>query len=168
MFHKNKKSLPNFSGAKILFLVGIFPVVVNLDNVIVIFERFDKFGGNLGTTGCVSFMFEEKGVIVIENDGKIDEDQLMEDALEAGAADFASEDGAFEISTETDDLNAVREALEAKGYVIASADNDKIPSSYVTLTGEDDIKNMSKLIEALEDNDDVIEVYHNWENPDEE
>jgi len=129
---------------------------------------FDKFGGNLGTTGCVSFMFEEKGVIVIENDGKIDEDQLMEDALEAGAADFASEEGAFEISTETDDLNAVREALEAKGYVIASADNDKVPSSYVTLTGEDDIKNMGKLIEALEDNDDVIEVYHNWENPDEE
>jgi len=129
---------------------------------------FDKFGGNLGTTGCVSFMFEEKGVIIIENDGKVDEDQLMEDALEAGAADFASEDGAFEISTETDDLNAVREALEAKGYAIASADTDKVPSSYVTLTGEDDIKNMSKLIEALEDNDDVIEVYHNWENPDEE
>ncbi len=129
---------------------------------------FDKFGGNLGTTGCVSFMFEEKGVIVIENDGKIDEDQLMEDALEAGAADFASEDGVFEISTETDDLEAVRAALADKGYAIASADTDKIPSSYVTLTGEDDLKNMNKLLEALEDNDDVIEVYHNWENSDEE
>ena len=129
---------------------------------------FDKFGGNLGTTGCVSFMFTEKGVIVIENDGKIDEDQLMEDALEAGAADFASEDGVFEISTETDDLEAVRAALADKGYAIMSADTDKVPSSYVTLTGEDDIKNMNKLIEALEDNDDVIEVYHNWENPDEE
>lgn len=129
---------------------------------------FDKFGGNLGTTGCVSFMFTEKGVIIIENDGKIDEDQLMEDALEAGAADFAAEDGAFEISTETDDLNAVREALEAKGYTIASADTDKIPSSYVTLTGEDDLKNMNKLLEALDDNEDVIEVYHNWESPDEE
>ena len=129
---------------------------------------FDKFGGNLGTTGCVSFMFTEKGVIVIENDGKVDEDQLMEDALEAGASDFASEDGVFEISTETDDLEAVRAALADKGYNIASADNDKVPSSYVTLTGEDDIKNMTKLIEALEDNDDVIEVYHNWENPDEE
>ena len=128
---------------------------------------FDKFGGNLGTTGCVSFMFEEKGVIVIENDGKIDEDQLMEDALEAGAADFASEDGVFEISTETDDLEAVRSALADKGYAIMSADTDKIPSSYVTLTGEDDVKNMTKLIEALEDNDDVIEVYHNWENPEE-
>ncbi len=129
---------------------------------------FDKFGGNLGTTGCVSFMFTEKGVIVIENDGKIDEDKLMEDALEAGAADFASEDGVFEISTETDDLEAVRSALADKGYAIMSADTDKVPSSYVTLTGEDDIKNMNKLIEALEDNDDVIEVYHNWENPDEE
>ena len=129
---------------------------------------FDKFGGNLGTTGCVSFMFEEKGVIIIENDGKVDEDQLMEDALEAGASDFVAEEGAFEISTETDDLNAVREALEAKGYAIASADTDKVPSSYVTLTGEDDLKNMGKLIEALEDNDDVIEVYHNWENSDEE
>ncbi len=129
---------------------------------------FDKFGGNLGTTGCVSFMFSEKGVIIIENDGKIDEDQLMEDALEAGAADFAAEDGAFEISTETDDLNAVREALEAKGYAIASADTDKVPSSYVTLTGEDDLKNMNKLLEALDDNEDVIEVYHNWESPDEE
>lgn len=129
---------------------------------------FDKFGGNLGTTGCVSFMFEDKGVIVIENDGKVDEDQLMEDALEAGASDFASEEGVFEISTETADLEAVRAALADKGYNIASADNDKVPSSYITLTGEDDIKNMTKLIEALEDNDDVIEVYHNWENPDEE
>ncbi len=129
---------------------------------------FDKFGGNLGTTGCVSFMFTEKGVIIIENDGKIDEDKLMEDALEAGAADFAAEDGAFEISTETDDLNAVREALEAKGYTIASADTDKVPSSYVTLTGEDDLKNMNKLLEALDDNEDVIEVYHNWESPDAE
>ncbi len=128
---------------------------------------FDKFGGNLGTTGCVSFMFSEKGVIVIEADGKIDEDKLMEDALEAGAADFATEEGAFEISTEPEDLNAVREALEAKGYVIASADTDKIPSSYVTLTGEDDIKNMTKLIDALDDNEDVIEVYHNWENSEE-
>ena len=124
---------------------------------------FDKFGGNLGTTGCVSFMFTEKGVIVVEAEG-VDEDQLMEDALEAGAADFAAEDGAFEISTEPSDLNAVREALEAKGYTIASADTDKVPSSYVSIDGEDDIKNMTRLIEALDDNDDVLEVYHNWYN----
>ena len=109
-------------------------------------------------------MFTEKGVIVIEADGKIDEDKLMEDALEAGAADFSSEDGIYEITTETDDLDAVREALEAKGYTISSADTDKIPSSYITLTNEDDIKHMTLLLENLEDNDDVIEVYHNWEN----
>ena len=126
---------------------------------------FDKFGGNLGTTGCVSFMFNEKGVIVVDNeDEDVDEDKLMEDALEAGAADFSSDDGIFEITTEPDDLDAVREALEAKGYKIASADLDKIPSSYIALTNEDDIKHMSQLLENLEDNDDVIEVYHNWEN----
>ena len=126
---------------------------------------FDKFGGNLGTTGCVSFMFTEKGVIVIDNeDGDVDEDKLMEDALEAGAADFSSDDGIFEITTEPDDLDAVREALEAKGYKIASADLDKIPSSYIALSDEDDIKHMTQLLENLEDNDDVIEVYHNWEN----
>ena len=126
---------------------------------------FDKFGGNLGTTGCVSFMFTEKGVIVIDNeDGDVDEDKLMEDALEAGAADFSADDGIFEITTEPDDLDAVREALEAKGYKIASADLDKIPSSYIALSDEDDIKHMTQLLENLEDNDDVIEVYHNWEN----
>ena len=126
---------------------------------------FDKFGGNLGTTGCVSFMFTEKGVIVIDNeDGDVDEDKLMEDALEAGAADFSSDDGIFEITTEPDDLDAVREALEAKGYKVASADLDKIPSSYIALSDEDDIKHMTQLLENLEDNDDVIEVYHNWEN----
>ena len=126
---------------------------------------FDKFGGNLGTTGCVSFMFTEKGVIVIDNeDGDVDEDKLMEDALEAGAADFSSDDGIFEITTEPDDLDAVREALEAKGYKVASADLDKIPSSYIALSDEDDIKHMTALLENLEDNDDVIEVYHNWEN----
>ena len=126
---------------------------------------YDKFGGNLGTTGCVSFMFTEKGVIVIDNeDGDVDEDKLMEDALEAGAADFSSDDGIFEITTEPDDLDAVREALEAKGYKVASADLDKIPSSYIALSDEDDIKHMTALLENLEDNDDVIEVYHNWEN----
>ena len=126
---------------------------------------FDKFGGNLGTTGCVSFMFTEKGVIVVDNeDENVDEDKLMEDALEAGAADFSADDGIFEITTEPDDLDSVREALEAKGYKIASADLDKIPSSYIALSDDDDIKHMTQLLENLEDNDDVIEVYHNWEN----
>lgn len=127
---------------------------------------FDKYGGNLGATGCVSYLFTDKGVIIIENDGEIDEDKLMEDAMEAGAEDYASEGEVFEIYTEVDDLTAVREALEAKGYTIASAEKDKIPSNYVTLTEEADIKNMELLLDKLDENDDVQEVYHNWENED--
>lgn len=126
---------------------------------------FDKYGGNLGQSGCVSFMFDDKGVIIITNeDGDIDEDTLMEASLEAGAADFAAEDGVFEIYTETDDLDFVKEALESAGYKIESAELDKIPQSYITLENEDDIKNMNLLLERLEDNDDVQDVYHNWEN----
>ncbi|MBQ7715510.1 MAG: YebC/PmpR family DNA-binding transcriptional regulator [Clostridia bacterium] len=126
---------------------------------------FDKYGGNLGQSGCVSFMFDDKGVIIITNeDGDIDEDALMEAALEAGAADFAAEDEIFEIYTEPDDLDFVKEALENAGYKLESAELDKIPQSYITLTNEDDIKNMNLLLERLEDNDDVQEVYHNWEN----
>lgn len=127
---------------------------------------FDKFGGNLGQVGCVSYLFEDKGVIIILKDDKIDEDTLMEDALEAGAADFGAEDEVYEIYTETSDLTAVREALEAKGYAIESADEDKIPSTYVTLENEDDIKYMSLLLEHLDENEDVQNVYHNWENAD--
>ena len=127
---------------------------------------FDKFGGNMGQTGCVSYMFEPKGQIVIEDeDGEIDEDKLMETALEAGAEDFAGEDGIFEITTEIDDVFAIKEALEQAGYTVASAEQTKLPSTYVELTGEDDIKHMALLLEYLEDNDDVINVYHNWENP---
>ncbi len=127
---------------------------------------FDKYGGNLGQTGCVSYLFAEKGVIVIENDGKIDEEKLMEEALEAGAEDFSFEDEAFEIYTESSDLGAIREELEAKGYKVVSADRDKIPSNYITLENEDDIKNMNLLLEKLEENDDVQNVFHNWENCD--
>lgn len=128
---------------------------------------FDKYGGNMGTTGCVSYLFADKGVIIIENDGSVDEDKLMEDSLEAGAEDFVSEEGAFEIYTVVDDLSSIRADLEGKGYKIASADKDKIPSNYITLENEDDIKNMSLLLEKLEENDDVQNVYHNWENCDE-
>jgi YebC/PmpR family DNA-binding regulatory protein len=128
---------------------------------------FDKYGGNLGQNGCVSFLFEDKGVIVILREDCVDEDALMEDALEAGAADFSADEEAFEILTETDDLYAVRDALQEKGYVIESAEEDKIPSTYVTLTAEEDIKNMRLLLEHLDDCDDVSEVYHNWENEEE-
>ena len=128
---------------------------------------FSKYHGNLGQTGCVSYLFEEKGVIIISNeDGDIDEDKLMETALEAGAEDFAAEGEVFEIYTEPDDLYAVKEALEAAGYAIASAEKDKIPSNYVTLDNEDDIKFMTLMIEKLEEDDDVMNVYHNWENCD--
>ena len=127
---------------------------------------FDKYGGNLGQSGCVSYLFEDKGVIIILKEDDIDEDTLMEAALEAGAADFQSDDEVFEIYTETSDLMDVRDALEAAGYTIESAEKDKIPSNYVTLESEDDIKNMNLLIEHLEDSDDVQNIYHNWENCD--
>jgi transcriptional/translational regulatory protein YebC/TACO1 len=96
----------------------------------------------------------------------VDEDALMEAALEAGAADFVADEEVFEIYTETADLNDVRDALEAAGYTIESAEKDKIPSNYVTLENEDDIKNMNLLLEKLDENDDVQNVYHNWENED--
>lgn len=128
---------------------------------------FDKYGGNLGQTGCVSYMFEDKGIIIVLRDDKIDEDALMEAALEAGAGDFSADEDAFEISCECDDLNTVREALEAAGYNVESAEEDRIPTSYITLDSEDDIKNMNLLLEHLEDSDDVQEVYHNWESCDE-
>jgi YebC/PmpR family DNA-binding regulatory protein len=126
---------------------------------------FSKYHGNMGQTGCVSFMFEEKGVIVItDEDGKIDEDKLMETALEAGAEDFSGEDGVFEIYTVPDDVYAIEEALKAEGYEIASAEKTKVPQNTVELTNEDDIKFMGLLIEKLEEDDDVMEVYHNCDN----
>ena len=126
-------------------------------------HAFDQFGGNLGQSGCVSYLFEDKGVIVIEKDAKIDEDKLMETALEAGAEDFLTEDDCYEIYTETSDVYAIKDALEAAGYTVLSAEEDKVPSNYITLEGEDDIKHMQLLLDALEDNDDVSDVYHNWE-----
>ena len=128
---------------------------------------FDKFKGNLGSTGCVSYLFSDKGIIVVLAENVSDEDALMECALEAGAEDILSEDGVFEMYTSPEDLSAVREAVEGAGYTIESADLDKIPSNYVSLTNEEDIKMMNLLLEHLEDNDDVQEVYHNWENADE-
>ena len=126
-------------------------------------HAFDKYGAGLGQNGCVSYLFEEKGVIIIEKDDKIDEDKLMETALEAGAEDFATEEECFEIYTVTSDLCAVRDALEAAGYAILSAEEDMIPQNYIQLENEDDLKRMQNLLDNLEDNDDVSEVYHNWE-----
>lgn len=127
---------------------------------------FDKFGGNLGTTGCVSFLFSEKGNIVVEREG-LDEDTVMEDALEAGAADFMADEDVFEIYTEPDDLGAVRDTLAEKGYVFLSAEVEKVPASYTTITDPESVTKMNRLLEMLEDNDDVQNVYHNWDEPEE-
>ena len=124
---------------------------------------FDKCGGNLGDTGCVSFLFERKGVIVIANEG-LDEDKIMEDCMDAGADDFTVEEDVVEITTEPNELRNVRIALEEKGYTFVNADVEMVPQNYITLTGEGDVKNMQKLIDMLEDSDDVQNVWHNWDN----
>ena len=123
---------------------------------------FDKYGGNLGATGCVSWSFDRKGVIVIEKED-LDEDTVMMDALDAGADDMQVEDEVFEVYTDPDAFAAVTEALEAKGYTFLEAGVQMVPQNYVTLTDEGDIKNMEKLIDLLEENDDVQNVYHNWD-----
>ena len=124
---------------------------------------FDKNGGNLGATGCVSFMFDKKGIIVIEKDDAIDEDTLMMDALDCGADDFTAEDEAYEIVTDPMTFSAVRDALEDKGYTFAEAEVSMVPQTYVALPGEEQIAQFEKLLDMLDDNDDVMEVYHNWD-----
>lgn len=129
---------------------------------------FDKYGGNLGQNGCVSFMFEQKGLIVIDNeDGALDEEKVMEDCFDAGADDFNYEDEVIEIFTTPDALRDVREALEKKGYSFASAEVEYIPSTYTRIDDPDQMQKMARLLEMLEDNDDVQNVWHNWENEDE-
>ena len=126
---------------------------------------FSKFHGNLGNTGCVSFMFTEKGVITIEKEEcDLSEDEIMEIALEAGAEDFSAEDDEiYEITTDPADLSAVRDALMEKKIKLSGADLEKIPGNYVELTSEDDVKWMTLLLDKLEEDDDVQQVYHNWE-----
>ncbi len=123
---------------------------------------FDKYGGNLGTTGCVSFMFNEKGVIVIDSADK-DEDEVMTHALDAGAADFVAEDEVFEIFTDPADFSSVREELEKKGYVFESAEIEMVPDTYTQISDETLVAKMERLLELLDDNDDVQNVWHNWE-----
>ena len=125
---------------------------------------FDKFGKGMGAQGCVSWSFDRKGVIVISNeDEELDEDTVMMDALEAGAADFEADGMVMEVRCEPDDFNTVVKALEDKGYTFLSADIAMVPQNYISLTDEGDLKNMQKLIDMLEDNDDVQNVWHNWE-----
>ena len=128
---------------------------------------FDKFGGNLGTIGCVSFMFSDKGIVVVENTG-IDEDTAMEDCFDCGGDDLTVEEDTIIMECAPNDVHSMREALTAKGYNVISAEAEKIPANYTQLTDEDAIKKMQLLLDHLEENDDVQNVYHNWEMPDED
>ena len=125
---------------------------------------FDKFGGNMGTPGCVGFMFSKKGVLVIEReDLDKDEDTVMEDALEAGASDFEADEDIFTIYTEPEDFGAIRDDLTQKGYEFASAEVEQVPSTYTKLEDEETKTKMQKMLDMFEDNDDIQNVWHNWE-----
>ena len=127
-------------------------------------NAFTKGNGNMGTTGCVSFMFDEKGLIMVEKSDKVDEDVLMMMALEAGAGDFEASEEGYEIMTSPEEFSAVRETLENAGVEMISAEITMIPQTYTILNDEEDIKKMNKLMALLDDEDDVQNVYHNWEN----
>ena len=129
-------------------------------------HAFDKNGGNMGQTGCVSFMFDRKGVIVIEGED-LDEDAITMDALEAGAEDLDIDGDIVEITTDPNEMGTVRDILAEK-YTISSAEVSMVPQTMTALTDEAQITSMTKLLDMLEDNDDVQDVYHNWEMPDEE
>ena len=129
---------------------------------------FAKNGGNMGTTGSVSFMFDEKGVLVVEKAPGMDEEELMMMALDAGAEDMTTEEDVFEITTAPNDFSAVREALEAQGITFLSAEVGMIPQNTVAINDEDTLKSITKMLEMLEENDDVQNVYHNAELPEED
>ena len=127
-------------------------------------NAFTKGNGSIGTQGCVSYMFDEKGQILIDREEcDMDADELMMIALDAGADDFVEEEDSFEVTTAPDDFEAVRKALEDAGIKMASEEVSMIPQTYVTLTDETDLKNINKILDLLDDDDDVQEVYHNWE-----
>lgn len=127
-------------------------------------NAFTKGGGNVGTTGCVSFMFDKKGQIIIDKEEcEMEADDLMMIALDAGAEDFSEEEDSFEVLTAPDDFSAVREALEKEGIPMAEADVAMIPQTYVELSDEQDVKNLQRTLDLLEDDDDVQYVWHNWD-----
>ena len=127
-------------------------------------NAFTKGNGNIGTQGCVSYMFDRKGqIIVAKEDCDMDADELMMLALDAGAEDFVEEEDSYEILTDPDDFSAVRETLEEKQIPMAAAEVTMIPQSYVELTDEQDLYHINKLLSLLEEDDDVQEVYHNWD-----
>lgn len=125
---------------------------------------FDKFGGNMGTPGCVGFMFSKKGVLVVEReDFDKDEDTVMEEALEAGASDFEADEDIFTIYTEPDDFSAIRDDLAAKSYEFVSAEVEEVPSTYTKIEDEETKAKMQKMLDMFEENDDIQNVWHNWE-----
>ncbi len=127
-------------------------------------NAFTKGKGSVGTQGCVSYMFQEKGQILIDKEEcDLEADDLMMMALDAGAEDFNEEEDSYEILTSPDDFTAVREALEKEGVKMAEADITKLPDTYVELTDEEAIKNLNKTLDLLEEDDDVQQVYHNWD-----
>ena len=127
-------------------------------------SAFTKGNGNMGASGCVSYMFDKKGQIIIDKEEcEMDADDLMMMALDAGAEDFAEEEDSFEILTDPDDFSVVREALEKEGIPMASAEVTMIPQNYVTLSDENDIKYLNKTLDLLDADDDVQNVYHNWD-----
>lgn len=128
-------------------------------------HAFDKFGGNLGATGCVSWQFERKGIIVFDKIENVDEDEITMEVIELGAEDFTIEEDYFEVLTAPEDVNIVKEKLLESGKNILNFDITYISGTNVELTDESDIKNMVKMINTLEDNDDVQKVYHNWDMP---
>jgi len=131
-------------------------------------NAFTKGGGNVGTQGCVSFMFDKKGQIIIDKEEcSMDADDLMMVAVDAGAEDFAEEDDSFEITTSPEDFSAVREAIEKEGVSMISAEITMIPQTWVELTDENDIKKMNRILDLLDEDDDVQAVYHNWDMPEE-
>ena len=132
-------------------------------------NAFTKGGGNVGTQGCVSFMFDKKGQIIIDKEEYTgDADELMMLAIDAGAEDFAEEEDSYEITTTPEDFSAVREALENSGILMVSAEVTMIPQTWVELTDENDIKKMNRILDLLDEDDDVQAVYHNWDRPDDE
>ena len=125
---------------------------------------FDKYGKGMGAQGCVSWSFDRKGVIVIDNeDEELDEDTVMMDALDAGASDFQPEDGCFTVYTDPDDINTVAKALEDKGYKFDSAQIEMVPQTYQKLDKQEDRDNMEKMLDLFEEDDDVQNVWHNWD-----
>ena len=126
-------------------------------------NAFTKGGGNMGTTGCVSFSFDEKGLIMIEKSGAIDEDELMMNALEAGAEDFVAEEEGYAITSAPGDFSALREAIESLKVPMLTAEVTFIPQNYVELSDAEDVKKMRKLLDLLDEEEDVIDIWHNWD-----